>query len=88
MIRQMDEKKVYHDWVCSRKSMGLPEKFSKQFIAHLLDEGFNSNIDAYEDIGAEPFFMTGHIQRLALALGLSALGLFRLGYITAAILNP
>jgi hypothetical protein len=88
MIRQMDEKKVYHDWVCSRKSMRLPERFSKQVITHLLDEGFYSNNDAHKDIAAEPFFMTDRIQRLALALGLSALGLFRLGYITAAIFNP
>jgi hypothetical protein len=84
----MDEKKIYHDWVCSRKSMRLPERFSKQVITHILDEGFNSNNDTYEDIATEPFFMTDRIQRLALALGLSALGLFRLGYITAAILNP
>jgi hypothetical protein len=84
----MDEKKVYHDWICSRKSVRLPERFSKQILTHLRAEGFNSNTDAHKDITDESFFMTDHIRRLALALGLSALGLFRLGYITAAIFMP
>lgn len=88
MISHMDEKKVYHDWVCSRKSLRLPERFSKRVITHLLTEEFNFNTEAHNDIAAEPLFITDRIQRFALALGLSALGLFRLGYITAAIFMP
>ncbi|MFH1155683.1 MAG: hypothetical protein V1793_17895 [Pseudomonadota bacterium] len=82
----MDQDELYQAWIQTRKSPGPGPGFSSRVMARIrLMEGNPAAVPVFR-YGLE--FLETRLLRIVFASALSAIGIFRIGYITARLLIP
>lgn len=78
------EQEIYSEWIRRRQSVPVPEGFAKQVMGEIAKQPLIRQFDlpaVYRVLSSRPV-------QWAAAVGALLLGLFRLSYITTALLIP
>jgi hypothetical protein len=82
------EEEIYCEWICRRQSVPVPEGFEMRLEGRMMNEiAKRATPKRFEFPDAYRVFSSRPIQ-WAVAAGALLLGLFRLSYVTSAILIP
>ncbi len=79
-----EEEKIYSEWIRRRQTMPVPEGFAEQVMSEIAKQPAIKRFD----LPAAYRVLSSHPVQWAAAVGALFLGLFRLSYITAALLIP
>ena len=79
-----EEESIYSEWISRRQAVPVPEGFAEQVMTEIAKQPAMRRLDLpalYRVVSSRPV-------QWAAALGALLLGLFRLSYITTALLIP
>lgn len=78
----MNKDNLYHKWIHLRRQVNLPENFTNQVMNAIQNQRREARFSLFDRFGTPSHILT----RWAAALGLIALGLYRIFFVTTNLL--
>lgn len=78
----MNQDKLYTQWTHQRREVSVPKDFSQRVMANIANQKPTARFTVFDDLGPRPSFLT----RWAAAIGLIAMGVYRIVFVTANLL--
>lgn len=78
----MNQDKLYTQWTHQRRNVHVPEDFSRRVMANIANQKPKAGWTLFDELGPHSSFLA----RWATAIGLIALGVYRIVFVTANLL--